>query len=74
MTQQETILRLKRLNAARIAALEYDYCPDAKKAKQVADMFETGVSMDELKKALTESSGCRPDEIANQISYLIKTL
>jgi hypothetical protein len=71
---QEKILQLKKLNAAYIAALEYDYCPAAKKAKDVTDLFDTGVSDKELKEALTENQGRRPDEITSEMSDLIKTL
>ena len=68
---EEKILNLKKLNAAYIAALEYDYCPDGKKAKAVADLFETGLSLKILKEALGENQGTRPDEIAGQISQSI---
>lgn len=70
----DKILQLKKLNAAYIAALEYDRCPAAKKAKDVAELFETGVSMKELKEALTEEQGRRPDEIASSMSHLITEL
>lgn len=70
----EKILQLKKLNAAYIAALEYDYCPDDKKAKKVASMFKTGISIEDLTDALAINQGCRPDEIASEMSDLIKTL
>lgn len=70
----EQITALKKLNAAYIAALEYDRCPDPKKAKNVDDIFETGVTMPELKEALADNQGRRPDEIASSMSNLIKTL
>lgn len=63
MTPEE-IRKLKMLNAAYIAALEYDYCPDKNKATKVARNFKTGVSVSDLKEALSENSGRRPDEIA----------
>jgi hypothetical protein len=71
---EEKILNLKKLNAAYIAAIEFDYCPDAKKAKKVSDLFETGVSTQHLKEALDENQGSRSDEIASQMSFLIKEL
>jgi len=71
---EEKILNLKKLNAAYIAALEFDYCPDGKKSKKVSDLFETGVSSKELKEALDENQGTRPDEIAGAMSDLIKRL
>lgn len=71
---EKKIFELKKLNAAYIAALEFDYCPDSKKAKQVADLFETGVSLKELKESLNENMGSRPDEITNEISRLIISL
>lgn len=71
---KEEIKKLKSLNAAYIAALEYDYCPDGKKVKDVMELFDTGISKDELKESLNENQGCRPDEIASSISDLIKSL
>ena len=71
---EENILKLKKLNAAYIAALEFDRCPESKKAKQVAELFETGVSDKELKESLSENQGRRPDEIASSISDLIVSL
>lgn len=70
----QNILKLKKLNAAYIAALEFDYCPDDKKAKKVAGLFDTGISDKELKEALSENQGRRPDEIAGEISRIIITL
>lgn len=70
----ETILQLKKLNAAYIAALEFDYCPNSKKAKKVSNLFDTGISHSDLLLALEENQGCRPDEIAGEMSQLIKTL
>lgn len=71
---QEQITTLKKLNAAYIAALEYDRCPEAKKAKEVSGLFEMGVPLKDLREALLENSGRRPDEIAGEMSDLIKTL
>ena len=71
---KEKILQLKKLNAAYIAALEYDRCPEPKKAKEVDNDFKTGVSLKELKEALLDNSGRRPDEIASEMSDLIKEL
>lgn len=71
---EEKILKLKKLNAAYIAALEFDYCPDSKKSKKVSDLFETGVSNKDLKDALDENQGSRSDEIAGVMSDLIKEL
>lgn len=70
----EAIVKLKKLNAAYIAALEFDYCPEAKKVKEVVELLDTGISVAELKKALGENQGRRPDEIAGEMSDLIKTL
>lgn len=71
---EEKILKLKLLNAAYIAALEFDYCPDSKKAKKVIELFETGVTDKQLKEALDEHQGRRPDELAGQMSDIIKSL
>ncbi len=71
---EEKVMKLKKLNAAYIAALEFDYCPDAKKAKKVSDLFDTGVTNSQLKDALDENQGNRADEIANRISDAIKEL
>lgn len=68
------ILALKKLNAAYIAALEYDRCPDEEEAGNLAENFLTGVSEENLKKALSENSGRRPDEIASSMSEIIKLL
>ncbi len=71
---EQTILELKKLNAAYIAALEYDYCPGSEKANAVAKLFDTGVSNKVLKEALDEHSGSRPDEIAMSMTDAIKNL
>lgn len=68
------ILKLKKLNAAYIAALEWDYCPEPKKIKEVIELFDTGISDIELKEALLDNQGRRPDEIASEMSDLIKKL
>lgn len=70
----DKILELKKLNAAYIAALEYDYCPQEDQADEVAGLFETGVSEKHLFESFIENQGRRPDEIASSISDLIKTL
>lgn len=70
----EEIQKLKRLNAAYIAAGEWDYCPEPNKVKKVKSLFDTGVDDQQLKLALTENKGRRPDEIAGSISDLIKEL
>lgn len=70
----EKILQLKKLNAAYIAALEYDRCPSIGKTKSVADMFSTGISRQQLSEALLENEGRRPDEIASSMSHLITEL
>lgn len=71
---QDKILALKKLNAAYIAALEYDRCPDAGSTENIAEMFETGITSEELEEALGDNSGRRPDEIAGEMSDLIKEL
>jgi hypothetical protein len=71
---EDKISELKILNAAYIAALEYDYCPEPKEAKKVAKKFETGVSIDNLQRAFVDNQGRRPDEIASEMSDLIKSL
>lgn len=70
----DKILELKLLNAAYISALEYDYCPEPKEAKKVAKKYETGVSIDELQRSFLDNQGRRPDEIAGEMSDLIKEL
>lgn len=71
---EKEILLLKKLNAAYMAALEWDYCPDSSKAKNVIELFETGISEEDLKSTLDENAGRRPDEIAGEISEIIKFL
>lgn len=71
---KDEILKLKMLNASYIAALEYDRCPSSEDADEVDGLFETGVSLEQLQDALEENSGRRPDEIASDMSYLIKQL
>lgn len=68
------ILELKKLNAAYNAALEFDYCPGAGKFKSVKELGEFGLKDTELKDALNENQGCRPDEIAGSISSVIESL
>jgi len=70
----ETILQLKKLNAAYIAAGEWDYCPGSKKYKKVTELYDVGIPDKELKEALSENEGRRPDEIVTSMSDLIKTL
>lgn len=71
---EKKILELKKLNAALMAAQEWDYCPEPKKLKEVVELFDVGVSDKELKDALRDNSGRRSDEIVNSISDLIKEL
>jgi hypothetical protein len=71
---EDKILKLKKLNAAYIAALEYDYCPEPDKTNDVMVLFETGVSEQDLKDSLIENQGSRPDQIADEISEIIKSL
>lgn len=70
----EMIQKLKKLNAAYIAALEYDYCPDESHAKKINKMFKTGLTNSELEESLIDNQGRRPDEIAGEMSDLIKEL
>lgn len=74
MTQEQKITNLKKLNAAYIAALEYDRCPDHGSTENIAEMFDTGITIEQLEEALGDNSGRRPDEIAGEMSDLIKTL
>lgn len=71
---RKEILNLKKLNAAYIAALEFDYCPEPKKSKDVTELFDVGISDKDLKIALADNQGRRPDEIASKMSDLIKEL
>jgi hypothetical protein len=71
---EDKILQLKKLNAAYIAALEWDYCPQPEELNKVIERLETGISKEELGDALLENQGSRPDEIAGRMSELIKTL
>lgn len=71
---EQKIALLKKLNAAFIAAKEYDYCPEPVKYKQVAKLLDVGVSPQDLKESLTENQGRRPDEISDEISDIIKEL
>jgi len=71
---EQELLAIKKLNAAYVAALEYDRCPDSDEASDIHEDFETGVTLEELKLALEENQGRRPDEIAQEMSDLIKLL
>jgi hypothetical protein len=71
---EKEIQELKRMNAAYLAALEFDYCPDSQKSKQIVDLFVTGISEKELKTALNRYQGYRPNEMALLMSKLIKKL
>lgn len=71
---EKKILELKKLNAAYMAALEWDYCPEPKKLKEVVELFDVGISDKELKESLRDNNGRRPDEIASEMSDLIKGL
>jgi hypothetical protein len=70
---EDKILQLKKLNAAYIASLEWDYCPQPEELNKVIERLETGISKEQLGDALLENQGSRPDEIAGQMSELIKT-
>jgi hypothetical protein len=74
MSTENKITKLKKLNAAYIASLEYDYCPDSDEAEEVAKLFDVAMSIQGLQEALEEHQGCRPDELARQMSDLIKEL
>ena len=67
-------LKLKKLNCAYKAALEFDYCPEPSKIKKVKELFEPTISDKDLKDALLDNSGRRPDEIASEISDLIEEM
>lgn len=71
---KDKILQLKKLNAAYIAALEWDYCPEPKKAKKVKELFDVGISDKELKESLIVNQGSTPYQIADQMSDIIKSL
>lgn len=70
----DKIKELKKLNAAYIAALEWDYCPEPTEAKKVKKLFKTGLSDEDLQEGLDENQGRRSDEIVLSMSELIKTL
>lgn len=71
---QDKIIALKKLNAAYIAAQEYDRCPNEDSADNVDELFATGVTKEQLVAALSDNEGRRPDEIAGEMSELIKEL
>ena len=71
---EQKILELKQLNAAYTAALEYDRCPGEEEAENVNELFDTGFTNEELKEILSEHKGRRPDEIAGEMSTIIKDL
>lgn len=70
----EEILKIKKLNAAYIAAIEYDRCPDSRETDNVLELYNVGITKEELQEALDENEGRRPDEIAREMSGLIKEL
>ncbi len=68
------ILQLKKLNAAYLAALEYDYCPSSEEAENISELYQSNIPLDILKECLDENQGRRPDEIVSEMSNLIKQL
>ena len=73
---EDQLKTLKKLSIAYQSALEYDYCPESKKARAIKkDMiFAEKYSLSEIKESLDEFSGNRPDEIANEITSVIDSL
>lgn len=70
----DQLLKLKKLNACYIVALEWDRCPALEEFNKILEMFDYGVTDDQLKEALANNQGRRPDEIASEMSELIKKL
>lgn len=70
----EEIFILKKLNAAFIASNEYDFCPDIEEAENIFELFDVGVSLEDLEDALKENQGRRADEIMDQISRILVDL
>ena len=71
---EENVLKLKKLNAAWMAAQEFDYCPSRKSLKKIKELYNVGITDEQLKDTLDDNQGCRPDEISNKISRLIMNL
>ena len=71
---KQKILELKKLNAAYMAALEWDYCPDTDQLSEVIELIDTGITDKELEDSLSDNCGRRPDEIATSMTEIIKSL
>lgn len=74
----DQILKLKKLNAAYIASLEYDVVPEIEGPDGLEDIKnscpEFGVSDEELRSVLEEYQGSSPNNMIEEISDLIKEL
>lgn len=68
------ILKLKKLNVAYKASLEFDYCPEEDQIDRLKELFDINISDEDLKETLIDNSGRRPDEIAREISEVIENL
>jgi len=71
---KKEILKLKKLNAAYIAALEYDNCPDESELESIKDLYDVGINDNDFRDALSDNCGRRPDEIAGEMSSIIKKI
>lgn len=75
---EEVILKLKKLNAAYIASLEYDVVPEIEGPDGLEDIKhscpEFGISDEDLRSALKENQGSSPRNMIDEISDLIKEL
>lgn len=71
---EKDILELKMLNAAYAAALEFDYCPGTDEIDKVVELINIGITYSQLHNALSEHEGRRPDELASEMSMIIRNL
>lgn len=69
---EDKIKKLKQCAIAYTASLEFDRCPDPSKSKKVKELFDYDLT--EIKSALTEYQGNRPDEIAGVMTGMIDNI
>jgi len=71
---EENVLKLKKLNAAWMAAQEFDFCLSGEDFKKLTELYDVGITDEQLIEALDDNQGNRPDELANKISELIMNI
>lgn len=73
---ENQIRELKLLSIAYQSALEYDYCPEVEEVDEIKEtfLFADKHSIEDIKDALNEYCGYRPDEISSKICFIIDSL